>query len=335
MPSPVPIIAITGINGFVATELVLLFLAREWHVRGSVRTPDKAAAVKTHPAYERFFQQGSLEVVVVEDLDESDLGPLMEGVQAVAHLAAPLPKLDDPSLTLDDFKRPIVEPVLRILQQAHKPSSTIKSIAFMSSAASSVDLGAPPGKVYTENNWTPYTDEDCKSLDPHQNPMASVIWYFTAKKQAEQAAFEFHKIHQPAFSITTFCPPMIYGPAHYLQPGTNMSTVTGSQEGFVSLFKGRDAPLPGQFFWSFVDVRDVVDAFHVALTKTVSGRFLVSGHEYTWQEFTDKLQLIRPDLSSFFPLGQPKCKSEGGGYTPAKWAFDSKKLREELGIECM
>ncbi|ODN76500.1 hypothetical protein L202_05166 [Cryptococcus amylolentus CBS 6039] len=55
--------------------------------------------------------------------------------------------------------------------------------------------------------------------------------------------------------------------------------------------------------------------------------------EYTWQEFTDKLHLIRPDLSSFFPLGQPKSKSEGGGYTPAKWAFDAKKSREELGIE--
>ncbi|TYJ53748.1 hypothetical protein B9479_005586 [Cryptococcus floricola] len=326
MASNSPLIAITGINGFIATEVVLLFLSHGWHVRGSVRTTAQADKLKVHPAYEKHFASGKLEVVVVADLSKADFTELLEGADAVASLAAPLPKLGDPTLTWSDFKGPTSDPLLRILDYAKK-STTIKSVAIMSSSASSLRLDHQPNKVYTEDDWTPYTEEYCESLSAATNPMATIIWYFAAKKYAEEAVLKWQETEKPSFAISTFCPPMVYGPAHYIPALADLKALKGSTDEFLNLFIGKDQPLPGQFSWSFVDVRDVAEALYLGVTKEVSGKYLVSGHEYSWQELADKLRELRPDLEAYFPLGEP------GKRIPNEWSMDSSKSKRELGIE--
>ncbi|ODN80024.1 hypothetical protein L202_03885 [Cryptococcus amylolentus CBS 6039] len=327
MSPSIPTIAITGINGFIATDLVLHFLSRNWHVRGSVRTPSQADKLKSHPLYEQHLTSGTLKVIVVEDLAKSDLSGLLEGVDAIAGIAAPLPQLDNTTLTWDDYKEPTIEPILRILGYAQK-SSTIKSVTFLSSAASTVDLTLTSGKVYTENDWNPYTEELCKTLDAKKDGMASVTWYFAAKKLAEQAVLRFQETERPSFSITTICPPMIYGPAQYITSVEQIENLAGgSQQEFLNLFAGKTRPLPHQYFWSFVDIRDVSEAFYLAITKGISGKFLVSAHGYNWQEFADKLRKLRPDLDAYFPLGEPKR------YPAHGWSIDSSKSEKQLGIQ--
>ncbi|ODO08263.1 hypothetical protein I350_03853 [Cryptococcus amylolentus CBS 6273] len=317
-----PLIAITGINGFIATEVVLLFLSHEWHVRGSVRTSTQAEKLKSLPAYEKYFASGKLEVVVVEDLAKADFSELLEGADAVASVAAPLPKMDNPSLEWDkDFKGPTIDPVLRILEYAKK-STTIKSVAVMSSSGSCFTLTPPPGKVYTEADWTPYTEELC------HNPATPIIWYFTAKKLAEQAVLKFQETEKPAFSIATFAPSMVYGPPRFISSIDDARKgVQGSSDEVLSLFVGKDQPLPHQFARAYADVRDVADAFYAAITKNVSGKFLLSGHEYKWQAFADKLREIRPDLDAYIPLGTP------GQYIPDEYFADASKSQRELGIK--
>ncbi|ODN98248.1 hypothetical protein L198_03490 [Cryptococcus wingfieldii CBS 7118] len=315
-----PLIAITGINGFIATEVVLLFLARGWNVRGSVRASTQAEKLKSLPAYEKYFASGQLEVVVVEDLAKADFTELFQGAHAVASLAAPLPKLGDPTLTWSDFKGPTIAPVLRILDYAKK-STTIKSVALMSSSGSSLSLEQEPNKVYTEDDWTPYTEEYC------DNPMASVIWYFAAKKFAEEAVMKWQETEKPSFAISTFCPPMVYGPAHYIASLADLKALKGSTDEFLNLFIGKDQPFPGQFSKTFVDVRDVAEAFYLGITKEVSGKYLVSGHDYCWQELADKLRELRPDLDAYFPLGEPGTRIKG------EWTMDASKSKRELGLE--
>ncbi|TYJ53746.1 hypothetical protein B9479_005584 [Cryptococcus floricola] len=322
-----PLIAITGINGLIATEVVLLFLSHGWHVRGSVRTTTQADKLKVHPAYEKHFASGKLEVVVLEDLAKADFSELLEGADAVASVAAPLPKLDNPSLTWDkDFKGPTIDPVLRILEYAKK-STTIKSVALMSSSGSCFTLTPPPGKVYTEADWTPYTEELCQSITPATNPAASIIWYFTAKKLAEQAVLNFQETDKPTFSITTLAPTMVYGPPRFIPSIDALKGVQGTSDEFVGLLVGKDQPVPQQYARAYADVRDVADAFYAAITKTVSGKFLISGHEYKWQELADKLRELRPDLDAYFPLGTP------GQYIPDEYFADSSKSQRELGIQ--
>ncbi|WVQ77233.1 hypothetical protein IAR50_006916 [Cryptococcus sp. DSM 104548] len=324
--SPIPTIAVTGINGFIATELVLFFLSRNWHVRGSVRTSAQADKLKTHPAYKAHIANGRLEVVVVEDLAKGDLGELLEGVEAVASVAAPLPKMGDSSLGWEDYKRPTVEPILRILHYAKK-STTIKSVLLMSSLSSSMDLESPPGKVYTEDDWNSYTEETCKAVELDKNPMAPVIWYFTAKKLAEQAVLEFQKTEKPAFSISTFCPSMVTGPAHFLASAEDVDTLGDSQKLFLALFAGKDQPLPPQFSATLVDVRDMAEAFYLGVSKRAEGKFIISGPEFTYQQLADKLRTLRPDLEALFPLGEP------GNQTPYPSSIDATKSKEVLGLQ--
>ncbi|ODN80031.1 hypothetical protein L202_03893 [Cryptococcus amylolentus CBS 6039] len=321
-----PLIAITGIEGFIATELVLLFLARGWHVRGSARTFTQAEKLKSLPAYEKYFASGQLEVVVVADVAKADFTELLEGADAVASLAAPIPKLGDPTITWSDFKRPTIDPVLRILDYAKK-STTIKSVAIMSSSGSSIRLDHQPNKVYTEDDGTPYTEEYCESPSAATHRLATVIWYYAAKKYAEEAVLKWQETEKPSFAISTFCPSMVYGPAHYIPSLANLKALTGSTDEFLNLFIGKDQPFPRQFSRSFVDVRDVAEAFYLGITKEASGKYLVSGHEYSWQEFADKLRGLRPDLDAYFPLGEP------GTRIPEDWSMDSSKSKRALGIE--
>ncbi|WVQ73630.1 hypothetical protein IAR50_003210 [Cryptococcus sp. DSM 104548] len=321
------LIAITGINGFIATEVVLNFLSRGWSVRGSVRTPAQAANLKTLPAYEPYFASGQLEVVVVTDLAKSDYSELLDGVDAVASVAAPLPKFDKPDLTWDDFKGPTIEPVLRILQYAQK-STTIKSVALMTSSVSSFDLEAAPGRVITETDWNPYTEEFAESINLATNPMAPVFWYFVAKKLAELAVIEYQKTENPSFSIAIICPAMVYGPAHQIPSLAGLKAINGSSDEFFGLFSGKEQALPPLFGRVLVDSRDVAEAFHAAITKQVSGKFLLSAHEFDWQTLADKLRKLRPDLDAYIPLGEPEKK-----YMPLGWSVDTSKAKKELGLE--
>ncbi|ODO00376.1 hypothetical protein I350_07012 [Cryptococcus amylolentus CBS 6273] len=322
-----PTIAITGINGFIATEVALIFISNGWHVRGSVRTHAQVETLKAHPAYAKYFASGVLRAVVVEDLTKSDLSELFDGVQAVASLAAPLPSRD-PSVTWKDFKIQSIEPALRILKHAQK-ANTIKSVIITSSNASALDIiGGAPGKVYTEDDWNPLTEEYCQSLDLATNPMTPAIWYFAAKKLTEQAVLEFQDTEKPPFSITILCPSMVCGPANYIdttQAFKDRRGVPSNQ--ILNIFVGKDQPLPMKLACAFVDVRDVAAAFYAAATKQVSGRFMLSGHEFDWQEFVDKLRALRPDLDAYFPLGEP------GKDVPGDWAVDASKSKKEFGLQ--
>ncbi|WVQ77225.1 hypothetical protein IAR50_006908 [Cryptococcus sp. DSM 104548] len=307
MPPTSPLIAVTSINSFIAAE---------------------ADKIKTHPAYEMHMFNGNLKVVVVEDLAKSDFSELLDGVDAVANVAAPLPnnpKLDNTNLTWDDdFKGPIVEPVLRILQHAQQ-STTIKRVALISSLASSIDFQAPPGKVYTEIVCTPYTEEACKALDIEK--VLGISWRqlpCISLSRKWQAVLQFQEREKPAFSISVLCPCMVHGPARFL---SSLDDTNNSQKDFLDLFAGKDQPLPPQYSGAFVDIRDPAEAFYLAVMKKASGKFLISGHEFTYQNSADRLCALRPNLAALIPLGEP------GNQTPYPSSIDASKSKQELGIQ--
>ncbi|ODO08262.1 hypothetical protein I350_03852 [Cryptococcus amylolentus CBS 6273] len=324
-----PLIAITGINGFIATAAVLHFLANGWHVRGSVRTAAQAEKLKTLPAYAKYIASGELDIIVLGDLVKDDFKELVEGADAVASMAAPGFMTDDPvSFKWEHIKGPTIDPILKILKYAEE-SSTIKSVIILSSGVTSV-VGRQdsPGKVYTEDDWAPFTEEFCQTLDPVTNPMATFIWYTTAKKLAEEAVLDYIENKKPSFSVTIFCPSMVTGPAHFIPSIDAIKDLPGgSSKDFVSLLSGKDQPLPAQISWSFVDVRDVAESFYAAVTKHVSGKFFISGREFTWQEFVDKLRAFRPDLDAYIAAGEP------GKEVIGEWSVDGGKSQKELGLK--
>lgn len=79
-----PTVLITGLNGFVAVHTAVRFLKEGWHVRGTIRSQDKAEKVKTLPSLAQGFKDGKVEVVIVKDLIEGDFTEALKGVDAVS-----------------------------------------------------------------------------------------------------------------------------------------------------------------------------------------------------------------------------------------------------------
>ena len=82
--SPTPLVAITGISGFVSFQVGLCFLAAGWRVRGSVRTQTTAEYIRNHPKLARYRDTGRLQLVVVPDLAGGEFTDLLQDAEAVS-----------------------------------------------------------------------------------------------------------------------------------------------------------------------------------------------------------------------------------------------------------
>ncbi|WWC93932.1 hypothetical protein V866_000770 [Kwoniella sp. B9012] len=323
-----PIVAITGLNGFIAIHVALRFLKEGYDVRGSVRSTFSADKMKNHPVWKEWFDQGRVNVVVVPDLT-GDLTELLNGVESVMHLAAPV------TLNLksyEEFKGPTIQGTLSVLDQSTK-FRTIKAISLMSSMAghfNPVPNDQQIGAVYTEDSYFPYDEETAKNFDP-SNPFANVIWYCAAKKYSELAVKDWLKENKPSFSVATLAPPMTYGPLLHLSSVAEFKNgVSGSQPGWLSLIKGKDAEVMQPESTTYADVRDVAEAFYQAAIKRKDGIYLVASDIYTYQMFANEFRKQRPDLDAYFPLGNP---SEPTPREQNFWTIDTSKSVRELGLK--
>ncbi|KAK8861491.1 hypothetical protein IAR55_002312 [Kwoniella newhampshirensis] len=304
--SPSPTVVVTGLNGYIATHIAVLFLSKGWKVRGTARSADKVNHLKSQPVFKEWVEKGKLEIAVLEDLTDRDgYKSLLEGVEGVAHVAAPL---GSSASSWEGFKTPTVKGVTTLLEVA-KDSTTIKSIAVMSSAAAALDPMKLAGakETFAEDSWFPYDDAFCANLDPKE-PFTPGLWYCGAKKFAEQAAFELVETHKPRWSLATLCPPMNYGPliqAASPQDLNNVGAAGGSVRDFISLIEGKDKALPPQRSPAFIDIRDDASAFYNAIAGHKSGRYFLCGPDYSFQQFVNVFRKLRPDLDAYFPLGDP------------------------------
>ncbi|WWD17547.1 hypothetical protein CI109_101988 [Kwoniella shandongensis] len=328
-----PIIAITGLNGYIATHVALLFLQNGWTVRGSVRSASTGEKVKKNPVFKRWFDEGKVELVTIEDFTIPDGGetfrPFLEGVKGVAHLAAPV---NQDGKTWEHYKNPTIQGLLGILQAA-KDSTTIESISIMSSVASAFALLPPEEqakKVYGENDWFPLEEVDIKDKRPDE-PFAAGMWYCAAKKYSEQAGFKWVEENKPNWAFSILAPPMNYGPPLHITEPAVLADAQSSLGELVALIQGKDTPLNSEVSTSWIDVRDCALAVYRAVTWKKSGRFLLSGGLYDFQIIADTYRKVRPDLDAYFSLGKPDEPTPIA--RQGAWRIDTSKAKAELGLK--
>lgn len=87
-----------------------------------------------------------------------------------------------------------------------------------------------------------------------QNPKDAYLAYRASKTFAEKAAWEFVADEKPAFTLTTMCPPFVFGPtALRLTASESLNTSNFFTRDFLrGDFKDR-IPDTGDYIW--VDVR--------------------------------------------------------------------------------
>ncbi|WVQ99161.1 hypothetical protein IAU59_006293 [Kwoniella sp. CBS 9459] len=331
-----PIVAITGLNGFISTHVAVKFLEEGWDVRGSFRSAKSSEKILTDEkhALAPWVKEGRVQVAVVPDLT-GDLTDLLDGVEAVAHLAAPIDMQSNKSF--EDFKAPTIDGTLSVLNQA-KERKTIKAVTLMSSMAAMFDPAPADGgwnKVYDERDWFPMSEEDVKALDPATNPYAPMFWYCAAKKYLEHAVNRWIEDEKPSWPVSIMCPPMVYGPALQASEPADLNSYITLSADLVTLLKGKNTPLPTPPSLIMVDARDVGAAFFNAVALKKSGRFTIAGPAYTYQAFANIMRRLRPDLEEYIALGNPSDPEvpPNGPNGEPHWTIDASKSVRELGIK--
>lgn len=176
-----------------------------------------------------------------------------------------------------------------------------------SSFAAIVNLnkGNRPGYTYSEDDWNPETYEVAKSSSWR-------VAYCASKALAERAAWNYIEQKKPHFSLSTICPPKVFGPT--ANATISATSLPISAQEIFHLIHGNATDIPPTSFWGWVDVRDVAIAHVRALesTEAANQRYFITEGRYSYQQICDILHAsprIPEPVKAKIPVGTP-----GGGY---------------------
>ncbi|KAF8991367.1 D-lactaldehyde dehydrogenase [Cyathus striatus] len=319
-------VLVTGANGYIALWVVYLFLEKGYSVRAQVRTVNKGDYLR------KLFSrhEARLEILIVDDITkEGAFDEAVKGVDAIAHMASPLPQ-DDPDLEPDAYIIPAVKGTLGVLDSAKKHGTRVKRVVYTSSVAAVMSPSLLDGtkgfKLYTPDDWNSESSEIVKK---EGKKAATGEKYRASKTLAERAAWDFIATYRTdiAFDLVALHPPLVFGPS--LQDIQTPESFTSSMKSFYNIVlkpdaEPKEAMLRASICW--VDVRDVAEAHVQALEKAEAGgqRFLISAGAFIWQEWLD----LANSISKLpLPVGIPGLEKQ------YKSDFDSKKTTRILGIE--
>lgn len=157
-------ILVTGANGFIAAHCISLLLSTKHHVRGTVRSEQKATATQA-ALTAAGVDITNLELVVISDpTDVTQFAPAVAGCKGILHLASAFSY----DATPEEFEEKLLIPALKgtvTVCEAASQYPEVKKVVIMSSFAAVYDasLGPQPGRVYTEKDWCPLTYEEGKN----------------------------------------------------------------------------------------------------------------------------------------------------------------------------
>jgi len=333
-PSPIKppsLVVVTGANGFIASHVISRLLPLGFQVVGTVRSQEKADAVrKTH---EQLNPESSslLETAIVKDITDPDAySALFESREPVAilHLASPF------GYSVDDYERDLMQPAVRgtdAVFNAAARTPSVQRIIHTNSFACIYDasVGPRPGYVYTSKDWCPLTYQD--GVKAANAPVA----YRASKAVAEKTAWEF--VAAPEFSggfdLVSLCPAMVFGPfldTPFSLPQSPEALNTSNKLVWDVVSAGEQKAVPPTKGPVWVDVRDVAEAHVRALTNPSLGgkRMLLAEGVYCSQEIADVARDVARKHRHRIPVGNP-----GNREAATHFGVNSSPEASDLGIK--
>jgi len=263
-------VLITGITGFLGSQIANNLLNRGFKVKGTVRSLKNEE--KLSPIYKLPNQQ-NLKLVEANLLDETCWDNIVSDVTYILHVASPfflaVPKNED------EIIQPAVKGTMSVLKAAAK-NDKIKHIVITSSIASIFSSYTTGSKTYTEDDW-PNMDK----LKP----------YNKSKALAEKEAWKFYekekeireKSNKKMFKLTTICPGYIFGPS---------LVKTGFASGDIirQIITGEMIGIPNIKF-CIVDVRDCAESHIRAMLSDITDgqRYICATEKGLWARDISKL----------------------------------------------
>jgi dihydroflavonol-4-reductase len=257
-------VLVTGGSGFIAGWCIVELLRRGYIVRTTVRSLDKAGAVRAAIATE--VDPGDRLAFHAADLtDDAGWDEATAGCDYVLHIASPLGTGDtkDPN----ELIVPARDGALRALRAAAKAG--VKRVVLTSSVAAAFGQG----ELTDETVWTDLGER-------------GVHAYRQSKTIAERAAWDFMAAH-PGMELATILPCVVIGPL--LMKG-NLGSVQ-----VISRLVGGKVPGTPPLGFNLVDVRDVADAhIRAMIVPEAAGERFIAATGFLWM--AEMAQVLRDRL---------------------------------------
>jgi nucleoside-diphosphate-sugar epimerase len=318
------IVLITGINGYIASHIGLLFLKSGYTVHGTSRSqssahrlldPDPDSPGPFHPYAAQYQHLIVPDITAPGAFDEA-----VRGVYAIIHVASPV---DFSFKTVDEFFVPAVQGNLSILNSALKHAGPqLESFVLTSSIAAVSDRWKqPPGHAYTEEDWNTSGEGIARNPETFSGPIA----YGASKAASEKAMWDWHSTHKPSFVCTAINPGVVTGPPILLpdSPEKLNLTLLPIWKIYAGECEDSNTRLPPQIGGaSYIDVRNVAELHFWAATHPE----IAGGERYLATNGKAPPQAIADILRKRFPEREILVGSPGEGYVEGTYWYDENAL---------
>ncbi|KAJ7309306.1 hypothetical protein DFH08DRAFT_927331 [Mycena albidolilacea] len=307
---PSELIFVTGASGFLGSHVVQQLLEEGYRVRATARGAKADQLKSSYASYGDRFES-----ISISDVSCAQFSEALVGVDAIIHVASPLPGRLDPASLL----AAAVDGTLNILVQGEKAG--VKRIVVTSSIASAMI----PGGSLTDQDWNPITKEIALNCGNE------VITYCASKTFAEAALWEWADKH-PHVDVTTLNPTLFYGPftPHFPLPTPDLGGISTNFVVYNLLFP--DGTFPSDT--RYIDVRDAarahLRALHSAPASQVGRKriLLSSPHGQSLKKRVELIAERRPALKERLITATPQVRED----TPDVLPIDFARVEEVLGM---
>lgn len=269
-------VLLTGISGFLGGHVTLALLNAGFFVRGSLRRPERADAIRQALA-RAGADTSRLDFVALDLLDDAGWAEAARDCRYMQHTASPF--LIDRPRDRDVLIRPAVEGTRRAI--AAGLAAGVERIVLTSSVAAIV-YGHQAPKLFTEADWTDLSGP-------------GVSAYAESKTRAEREAWALMDEAGRRDALAVINPAIILGPLLDDDPGTSAALVKRVLDGSV--------PMAPKMRFAFVDARDVAALHVLAMTRpeTAGKRLIVAESEQPLMALVDALRAALPAYARRMP----------------------------------
>ncbi|SSD60142.1 related to NADPH-dependent methylglyoxal reductase GRE2 [Saccharomycodes ludwigii] len=322
-------VLLTGASGFIAQHIVLRLLNENYKVIGTVRSES------TREKIDNLFKNENLVLEIVPDISNLNafdevLAKYSNKIDYVLHTASPF------TFNVNDYEKDLLIPALngtKSILNAIKEHSveSVKRVIITSSYAAITTVGkdGDANVTFNEHTWNPATWESCQS-DP-------VSAYCGSKTFAEKVAWDFVKKNAGSinFTLTTVNPVIVFGPQLFdASVGKNLNTSCELINDIVNYKEGVTQFDPDYFF-SFVDVRDVSKAHVLALEKkeAIGKRLFLIAERFSNIELCNIIAKKFPQLKNKMPRNVDFENNDGKALYSKAAYLDNSETKKILGFE--
>ena len=324
-------VAVTGASGYIGSHVVISLLTRGYNVRACITDPDNPDKTEHLLALNNADYSGNVELHTANLLDNGSYDRPFSDCSAILHVGTAMGYggANDPRQVYEGA----VNGTSNVLASVRK-AGTVKRFIYTSSFAA-IGHPAPPGYVYTENDWASADRDNDPDWNLDNLEEKGETGYAMAKVETE------HMVNRIAeedgrFESISVCPIVVLGPLL-----SKVHELIGSWQWFLGrMLAGKPCQRGWQALWNIVDVRDVAESQVLMIESAVcknGDRYQLSATDASGEIDCMQLQAHLLQLFPHIDVGgapdelAPMLEKYGKVYDAPRAHCD--KARADLGLQ--